>query len=320
LGALVFDKDDDLAMDFVSAAANLRCHCFHIPLSNRFQNKGVAGNIIHAMATTNAISAGLVVLEAVKVLAGAGAGGEADKRGEEEGSKGASKEGGKGDRPVATWISRAAPRLLSTLVLDKPLPDCLVCNRSIKQLRLFVDTASFSLKRLFQAVCVGRLGLTAPSIDVSNRDNFVGSQEDQEESYLGRNLADPAVRIDNESSLTISDDFQDQTYAVVVYHRPGINEESNPDMFVLEFAREGAGAGVEGSATGSPAAATATGSPAAATATATAAAAESGTAAAGKRRRDEFEGPCGAEASAGGSGDELGGAGAPASKRRGPGL
>lgn len=33
--------------------------------------QGMAGNIIHAIATTNAIIAGFVVIEAIKVLAGA---------------------------------------------------------------------------------------------------------------------------------------------------------------------------------------------------------------------------------------------------------
>ena len=35
-----------------------------------FDAKGMAGNIIHAIATTNAIISGLIVVEALKVLAG----------------------------------------------------------------------------------------------------------------------------------------------------------------------------------------------------------------------------------------------------------
>ena len=33
--------------------------------------QGMAGNIIHAIATTNAIIAGFIVIEAIKVLSGA---------------------------------------------------------------------------------------------------------------------------------------------------------------------------------------------------------------------------------------------------------
>lgn len=36
---LTFDKDDDDAIDFVTATANLRAHIFGIPLKSRFQVK-----------------------------------------------------------------------------------------------------------------------------------------------------------------------------------------------------------------------------------------------------------------------------------------
>jgi ubiquitin-like 1-activating enzyme E1 B len=36
-------------------------------MQSHFAVKGIAGNIVHAIATTNAIAAGLIVLEAFKV-------------------------------------------------------------------------------------------------------------------------------------------------------------------------------------------------------------------------------------------------------------
>jgi ubiquitin-like 1-activating enzyme E1 B len=68
IGKLVFDKDDQLAVEFVTAAANLRAHSFGISMQSLFEAKGMAGNIIHAIATTNACIAGLIVLEALKLL------------------------------------------------------------------------------------------------------------------------------------------------------------------------------------------------------------------------------------------------------------
>ncbi|KAI3402812.2 UBA2 [Candida oxycetoniae] len=53
-----FDKDDDDAMTFVAAASNLRSHIFHISTKSKFDIKEIAGNIIPAIATTNAIVAG----------------------------------------------------------------------------------------------------------------------------------------------------------------------------------------------------------------------------------------------------------------------
>ena len=67
---ITFDKDDDDTLDFVTASANLRSIIFGIETKSRFDIKQMAGNIIPAIATTNAIVAGLCVLESFKVLRG----------------------------------------------------------------------------------------------------------------------------------------------------------------------------------------------------------------------------------------------------------
>ncbi|KAJ8763578.1 hypothetical protein K2173_002461 [Erythroxylum novogranatense] len=46
IGNLSFDKDGQLAVEFVCAAANIRAATFGIPLHNHFEAKGIAGNII----------------------------------------------------------------------------------------------------------------------------------------------------------------------------------------------------------------------------------------------------------------------------------
>ncbi|KAI0685827.1 repeat in ubiquitin-activating protein-domain-containing protein [Cytidiella melzeri] len=63
-----FDKDDDDTLDFVTAAANLRSAAYGIPGKSRWEVKEMAGNIIPAIATTNAIIAGLIVLQALHSL------------------------------------------------------------------------------------------------------------------------------------------------------------------------------------------------------------------------------------------------------------
>lgn len=67
---LSFDKDDDDALDFVTASSNLRSIVYHIDRKTRFEVKQMAGNIIPAIASTNAIIAGLLVLQAVHALSG----------------------------------------------------------------------------------------------------------------------------------------------------------------------------------------------------------------------------------------------------------
>lgn len=67
---ITFDKDDEDTLDFVTASANLRSFVFGIERKSRFDIKQMAGNIIPAIATTNAIVAGLCVLQSFKILKG----------------------------------------------------------------------------------------------------------------------------------------------------------------------------------------------------------------------------------------------------------
>lgn len=67
---ITFDKDDDDTLDFVASSANIRSTIFGIDRKSRFDIKQMAGNIIPAIATTNAIVAGLCVLQSFKVLKG----------------------------------------------------------------------------------------------------------------------------------------------------------------------------------------------------------------------------------------------------------
>lgn len=96
---LAFDKDDALAVDLVAAAANLRAICYGIPVTPAFEVKGMAGAIVHAVATTNAIVSGLVTIEAIKIALGvaarkAGDAQESASRKEEHEDAGASTCGG----------------------------------------------------------------------------------------------------------------------------------------------------------------------------------------------------------------------------------
>ena len=129
MGQVTFDKDDELAMGFVTAAANLRCHVFGIERKSPFDVKGIAGNIVHAVATTNAIVAGLQVLEVVKLLKRVDA----------------------GETPVTQDCRYVAVfkeptstgHILLPDTLRAPLPTCVACSHAM--INLAISTTAWSL-------------------------------------------------------------------------------------------------------------------------------------------------------------------------------
>ncbi|CAI5756991.1 unnamed protein product [Candida verbasci] len=54
-----FDKDDEDTLNFVASASNLRSFIFNIEMKSKFIIKELAGNIVPAIATSNAIISGL---------------------------------------------------------------------------------------------------------------------------------------------------------------------------------------------------------------------------------------------------------------------
>merc|ERR1719197_923529 len=68
IGQSVFSKDDPVAMDFVHCAANMRMSNYRIGRLSRWDAQSIAGAIIPAVASTNAIVAGLEVVQLLHVL------------------------------------------------------------------------------------------------------------------------------------------------------------------------------------------------------------------------------------------------------------
>lgn len=150
---LDWDKDDDDALDFATAAANLRAHSFGIASKTRFDVKRerillqwslkslhlffkpfpeMAGNIIPAIATTNAIVAGLIVLQALNVL-----------RQNWESAK-------------LVWVGRSPEHAISSTIPSKPNPICAVCTTPYVHIE--VDTSKLTLSTFITEVVQAKLG------------------------------------------------------------------------------------------------------------------------------------------------------------------
>lgn len=170
---ITFDKDDEDTLDFVTASANLRSIIFGIETKSRFDIKQMAGNIIPAIATTNAIVAGLCVLQSFKVLRG-------DFSSTKEVSyyllspyQGIS-------NILKVFLSPFAPeRLLSSDRYREPNPDCPAC--SVAQTRVLVDMSRATLNDLVEDFLRLELGYgeefvvnseTGPIYDVEETENL----------------------------------------------------------------------------------------------------------------------------------------------------
>ncbi|KAL2020536.1 hypothetical protein VTK56DRAFT_8336 [Thermocarpiscus australiensis] len=184
---ITFDKDDEDTLDFVAASANIRSTLFGIDRKSKFDIKQMAGNIIPAIATTNAIVAGLCVLEAFKVLKG-----EYDKAKE-------------------VFLTPFAPaRLLASDKSREPNPDCPVCG--VFQTRAYVDLSRATLNDLVEGFLKLELGYGEKEISVSNE---VGILYDPDETdNLGKKLSELGIKPD--SFLTITDEDDDDPYVNVV--------------------------------------------------------------------------------------------------------
>ena len=126
---ITFDKDDDDTLDLVAATANLRAQIFGIETKSKFDIKQMAGNIIPAIATTNAMIAGLCVLQGFKVL--------------------------KGEYPKTkiVFLDRGN---LSSSSSEAPSPLCVVCNNAMARLQFSPNRAT--LGDLVKIILTEKLG------------------------------------------------------------------------------------------------------------------------------------------------------------------
>lgn len=108
---LEFDKDDLDTLLFVATAANIRSEIFSIVNMTVFDIKQIAGNIIPAIATTNAIIASYSTLNAVKLLS------FQEKITDLKSA-------------YTSWASGTSNKKYMGLIKsNKPNPECTVCSR-----------------------------------------------------------------------------------------------------------------------------------------------------------------------------------------------
>ncbi|KAF0716775.1 Aste57867_2671 [Aphanomyces stellatus] len=216
VGVMEFDKDDALAMEFVTAASNLRAYVFGISMESMYQCKGIAGNIIPAIATTNAVVAGLQVLEAFKILRNHGACSIGEVCSYTYCNR--------------SWDSRGV--LLTPVALSIPNPSCFVCSRQIMDLGLNIGNTL--LQTLVDEVLKKKLGMNEPTISIGA--NTIYEEGDDAEESLRANLPKklidlPGGGLIDGSIITVEDFSQDFTCSLRMKHLDPIGD--NEIHFVI---------------------------------------------------------------------------------------
>ena len=209
--AITFDKDDEDTLDFVAACANLRSIVFGIEPQSKFDIKQMAGNIIPAIATTNAMTAGLCVLEALKVM--------------------------RGDyfRAKMVFLERSGARAVNSESLRPPNPDCAVCG--VATSRLEIDPARATIKDLVDDVLKNELEY-GEELTIMNE---VGPVYDQyDDDNIDKKFAE--LDIKDGSFLTVVDDDEENprvNLQLAISSRP-LPEESKPVVLLTkpEIARK----------------------------------------------------------------------------------
>lgn len=218
-----FDKDDDLAMRFVTAASNLRSSVFGIePLQSLYSAKGIAGNIIPAIATTNAICAGLQILQAFAIL-----------RQQLEAKK---KNEGLNLSSCCYYVNCIRQRtrnglFLTASPLEKPNPKCFVCKNAIIPLALNVE--EWTLKDFLARIVKGRLGFEEPTLMLQG--DFIWEEGDGAEEEFKMNLPKkltglPCGGIKHGTVLEIDDNSQNLSIQVAITNQETWEGDEVPDF------------------------------------------------------------------------------------------
>lgn len=200
---MVWDKDDKDAMDFVTACANIRSMIFSIPQKSRFDIKSMAGNIIPAIATTNAITAGFVVLHAFKVL--------------EQ----------KFDQCQSVYM-RLKPNPRNQIFVPEknlmpPNSKCYVCADKPEAV-LKVDTETVTVKELRDDILIKEMNMVNPDVMLDGKGIIViSSEEGETECNEGKLLKD--LFIVDGCILKVDDFFQNYELTVTIIHKSAERDE-----------------------------------------------------------------------------------------------
>eukprot|EP01038_Epipyxis_sp_PR26KG_P011518 gene11518-15431_t len=224
IGQFAFEKDDHWCMKFITAATNLRSTVFGIKTLSYHDIKGIAGNIIPAIATTNAIVASIQVLQAIKIITSQNYNVKSKEYYNNQMNTQPIKKiydtnqlNGLGLLVRQVYVTRRSGGrsrcyLSAFNDVELPSPSCYVCGTS--QLSLQIDVFESTLEEMVTKVIKKKLGFNTPTIMIDSSSVYEegeGADDDLKDNLKLKLANCPCGGIKDGSIIMVEDFTQELT-------------------------------------------------------------------------------------------------------------
>ena len=237
-GYLVWDKDDDEALDFVTSVANLRSHCFGIEKKSRFDVKSMAGNIIPAISSTNSIVGGLITLQLIHLLRKLNEVKDAtDQKEVDQKCKEACK------CIYLRKVGLNARNLISSYDLFEPNPNCLVCNTGrIPEIELTCNLSETTMNDFVEQIIMKIFNFVCPDIQIEGQPTIIWSSEDADESEKAeskKKQLNKYPQVHHKQRLRVYDLLQNQSLIINLLDGKVDKSENEERFYIMKIINEG---------------------------------------------------------------------------------
>ena len=244
-GRKPFTKDDDVAVAMVAACANLRAHCFHIKRQSIFDIRTIAGSIVPAIASTNAVIAACVVSQSLQLLA------TQDQSELKQHARYVYLRSAPQTRRRAVKLHRDGSvvkvkdqYLLHGNAPQSPNASCYVCSGSTLPMKIRLNAKAHTLNSFVKLVLLQHLSFVCPSINDTVTGNTIYEMDEFDD--LGGEPLTRWLKVDGDGAgvpcqWTISDLYQDVEWGAIVEHSAlEFGDETQFEVKVVEATTAGA--------------------------------------------------------------------------------
>lgn len=239
---LVWDKDDDVALDFVTSVSNFRSQCFAIERKSRFDVKSMAGNIIPAISSTNSVVGGLIVLQALAILRNLPQSREEFNALFKEDQVKLIHSSCK--TVYLKKIGINSKPVISSYELEPPNSHCIICSSESKEIDVYLPIDETSLVDLVEQVIVKQLHFACPDVanDVTGQllwsnDDYDEMTDEEKNQFKTKKLTSFQGVVDN-IRLKVYDLLQDLTMFMTLKNATVDPTEADGEFYKIVVTKE----------------------------------------------------------------------------------